>query len=200
MTNVTAAALLLLALAAGACDPTPTFPTPEPPLVGTVLRERELFVSATESFELAIFVGVTRSQVTVPAGAAAPGTRVVLRFVRDAQPAALPAGYEDLAFVTLQVLPVNLQLAMPLTYAVKASLRAGTVADVMSASEQDLAWTRHGPAAPGDSTYGAPTAVIGAIDGPHLWKLAWRTVPAGSDAAVTATDGAAPEAGDAQGQ
>jgi hypothetical protein len=180
-----------LAAAIG-CDPTPTFPPAEQPLPGVVVLEREMIAAAGVPIEVS-FSGVTLSipadasllgaTLSIPADAVPPGTRVLVRYLRDVRKTLDGSTHARLWTLTgqpaaLQILPETLTFAKPATLSVFGYPLTQPPAEVLSANEADPAWQRRG-AAP-YSIPPAPPGLVAIVDGPHLWSffLDWTGQPA----------------------
>ena len=160
--------MLLVCGAVAACDPTPTFPQPEGPLVGVVVAEQEVVMGA-DPIEFRIWEATVR----VEPGTVPTGTRLLLRFLRGVSKDApqetetWQLSWQPAAF---QLLPETLTLSKPITLTVFGLAPVlPAVVDVLHASEEAATWT---PVA--TATSPVPPTVptfIASITEPHLWTL-----------------------------
>ena len=182
------ASLAALACVLAACNPAPAFPPAEQPLVGVVVIERELF----ESGEVLLGVGrVPYGSLRVPPGAVPPGTRLLVRLLRDVAKTLPDSSIASTWFVggqtaAIQILPATVTFTAPASLTLEAFLPSGWEAQVLHADEGDRDWQIRGAAAvtadPIRPRPGGPYNVTAAIDAPHLWSF--QTTPARDAAAA----------------
>ena len=150
-----------LVVALVACDPVPSYPVPEQPVVGLILDEQSRLVTADGQ---PIALHFTDADVTVPAGAYPVGTRVTLRLL-GSLPMEREAGESFLTppIEALQLLPARPAPATALQVVLHYGPQAGDFA-IFHAVEGDAAWTRTGVVVPATSA-GLPFST----SAPGLW-------------------------------
>jgi hypothetical protein len=168
--RLVAASLALAAGAGAACDPSPTFPAPAQPLVGTVVFERELTMGTTP-----VEIRNYAATIDVEPGTVPVGTKLVVRIL-DGVVKDLTAGTAGDVW-SFDGQPASVQLISDVPTFTRPILltlpnfkaRSGP-ADVLHADEGAAAWTRVGEAsassAPALSTFTAE------LTEPHLWTMA----------------------------
>jgi hypothetical protein len=170
------AALLALAAGAagGACDPTPTFPAPAQPLVGTVVFERELTMG-TDPVEIKNYAAT----IDIAPGTVPVGTKLVVRIL-DGVVKDLTPFFGGPHFIppiwTIDGQPASVQLisdvptfARPIILTVQSFWTPDETVDVLHADESATAWTRVGTAT---LPKPPPSAFTAALTEPHLWTMA----------------------------
>jgi hypothetical protein len=160
-----------LALAGGAaCDPSPTFPAPTQPLVGTVAFEREVTMGTAP-----IEVKTDLATLHIDPGTVPVGTKIVVRIVDGIVKELTPATAGDIWSLNGQPLAVQLvseakTFARPVLLSTFSFFGKSGLANVLHADEGAAAWTVVGQA----TTPPPPSiaTVTAELTEPHLWTLA----------------------------
>ena len=176
-----AAGSMVLATFLFACDPTPNYPTPQEPVVGTVQEEKGVVVGGTSQqigMHYIGYLGKDSLRITIPAGAYPVGTRVTVRIVSEFGPPGSPdetlgrlLGWLLSPGSALQVLPASPPPALSLRVEFDNIGRNAGVMDLLHAHEGDSAWVT---VAKVDCN--GPTVAFD-IGEPGLWTLARPPVP-----------------------
>lgn len=163
LAGVTALTTLLVA-----CEPTPTYPVPEQPIVGEILEEQSALVPANGQ---PIVLQAVVARLSVPAGAYPAGTRVTLRLVNYLP--TLPVGtntsffgYPDFSrspVEAVQVLPAQPSPAKPLQLVLLGGVQSESYT-VFHAREGASTWTNTGMVLPNTAE-----GLSVAISEPGLW-------------------------------
>jgi len=177
---------MALAFAASlfACDPTPNFRTPEPPVAGKILAEESVVTTGVDQQITLLYdqsSGQYRIRVLVPARAYPVGTRVTIRLVSDLGPLN-DVGYvmNDVvgqtvgSFTALQVLPAGLIPAVALRAELSLVGYVGSdkPIDLLHAYEGDQGWTTATQVDCSGKT------VAFDLNRPGLWAMAPDLLPA----------------------
>lgn len=156
-----------LVVALVACDPVPSYPVPEQPVVGMIFNEQSGVVTADGQ---AIVLHTTQADLTVPAGAYPVGTRVTLRLVGDLrlQPEA-GASFLTSPIQAVQILPAQPAPGRDLSVVLHYGPDSGSFA-IFHAVEGDAAWTNTGVVVPATGA-GLPISA----SAPGLWTAGLAT-------------------------
>jgi hypothetical protein len=164
-----------------ACNPTPTFPPAEQPLVGQVVFEREVIVEGNVSVPL----GQGELRFSLSVGAVPPGTRLLFRWLAGVTKTLPPPGADQVwesglgpPAAAVQILPATVTFTTPGVFE-GIFVDPSRQAELLFADEADAAWQFRG----------VLTSATGfilelPIAGPHLWSFAARPAPvsdAGTD-------------------
>jgi hypothetical protein len=172
-----------MALALAACEPSPSYPPAEQPLVGRIVEEQSKIVDASwRQFQLDSIQGWGNIHIDLPEGAYPVGTLVTVRLVTDLKmqsdtPLALDGlvYYRRAAFEAIQLLPSDRAPAVAMSVGIDGDGRTGPY-ELLHAREGDLAWTLVGTI---QKT--TPITLVFDIDASGLWSLG--QMPAGAEGA-----------------
>jgi hypothetical protein len=173
--------VLTLSLAAGACDPVPTFGPPDPPAPGLIVAERKVTTTADGAMAKLVDGDVI---VTFPPAALPVGTTVTVRVLTDlhetldgvepanvwqwwGRPAAVQIGSEPLPFAGTVAIELH---------RVTSNFEPAVV-KMLFAEADAPTWTRRGPATYSAHDYQA----VMTADRAGLWTLIFDA-PGGRDA------------------
>jgi hypothetical protein len=125
------------------------FPPAEQPLPGVVLIEREVIAAPGAPLEVSYWGASLR----ISADSVPPGTRVLVRLLRDVHQTLAGGSDGNLWTVSgqpaaLQILPGILTFAKPATFTVMGFPFLSSSAQVLSADEADAAWRAGGQRVP----------------------------------------------------
>jgi len=149
-----------------ACEPTPTYPVPEQPIVGEILEEQSAVVTAAGQ---PIVLQTGAATLSVPVGAYPASTRVTLRLVNNLpMPADASSSYfgypqSQYPVQAVQVLPAQPSPAKPLQLVLFGGMQS-LYYTIFHAREGESTWTNTGMVLPDT---GAGLSV--AISEPGLW-------------------------------
>jgi hypothetical protein len=129
-----------------ACEPTPTYPVPEQPIVGEILEEQSALVTANGQ---PIVLRAYAASLSIPTGAYPAGTRVTLRLVNSLpMPADTSSSYfgypqSECPVQAVQVLPAQPSPAQPLQLVLFGGVQSLSYT-IFHAREGELTWTNTG--------------------------------------------------------
>jgi hypothetical protein len=175
------AAFLALAFAVAAgCDPTPDYPPPEQPLLGTVVFERDITMG-----DSAVDIWTQDAALHVDPGTIPRGEHLVVRELRGVSKAD-PAGDVRIAQqwqisqqpAAVQLLTATAVFAKPILLRLNYYALPYGSAQLFHADETAAAWSNVGPA-PQSADQNGPNYTARLTE-PHLWTLAYA--PAGGPA------------------
>jgi hypothetical protein len=165
--RVVRAALVAVVAAAPACDPTPSYPPPEQPLVGTVSFEQEITMGAGP-----VEVSTVQATVDIDPGTIPVGDRLLVRLLRGVTKAT-PSGSGNTWMIgaepaAVQLLPATATFAKPIHLRLPFFPTKTGAVDVLHADEAATSWSWVAQAAlqsPGSGSFTAE------MTEPHLWTL-----------------------------
>jgi hypothetical protein len=154
-------------LAVGACDPTPSYPPPEQPLVGTVSFEQEITMGAGPTE-----ISTVQATVDIDPGTIPVGDHLLVRLLRGVTKAT-PSGSGNVWMIgaepaAVQLLPATATFAKPVHLRLPFFPTQTGAVDVLHADEAATSWSWVAQAtlpSPGSGSFTAE------LTEPHLWTL-----------------------------